>query len=157
MTSLGVTELAPGETASFRVTFKPSARNKRTATIKIVSNDKTSGPFELNVSGFGTATSKGKKTVTPGLAEMVLGRPSSSPAAYPASSVEVIGGAKFLALTLTKPIAGGPVGTVQVSPNLLDWYSGSQHTTVILDDATTLKVRDNSPITPDTKSYIRIK
>lgn len=157
VTSLGVTELAPGETASFRVTFKPSARNKRTATIKIVSNDKTSGPFELNVSGFGTATSKGKKTVTPGLAEMVLGRPSSSPAAYPASSVEVIGGAKFLALTLTKPIAGGPVGTVQVSPNLLDWYSGSQHTTVILDDATTLKVRDNSPITPDTKRYIRIK
>ena len=32
-----------------------------------------------------------------------------------------------------------------------------KHTTILTDDATTLKVRDNSPITAETKRYIRLK
>jgi hypothetical protein len=49
------------------------------------------------------------------------------------------------------------LGLVEVSPDLLDWYSGTSHTTVLIDDATTLKVRDNTPVTPRTKRYIRLK
>ena len=157
VSSLGVTELAPDEAATFRVTFTPSALYKRIAKITVASNDTKSGPFGINVSGVSTAKSSQAKTVAPGLAEIVLGGPSSSVSAHPARSVTVIHGEKFLALSVTKPTDGSPVGVIQVSPNLLDWYSGSQHTTVVTDDAITLKVRDNTPITPETKRYIRVK
>ena len=153
----GGSELAPGETTSFRVTFKPTGLNKRVASIKIMGSDKTSKPFSLNVSGLANGQKKGKSTPASSLVEAVLGRSSSARPTGSASSVEVIGGVKYLTLTVTKPITGSPAATVQVSPNLLDWYSGSQHTTVLTDDATTLKVRDNSPVTPETKRYIRLK
>ena len=155
VSSPGATELEPGETASFRVTFKPTASQARLAKIRIASNDVVAGLFEVNVSGTGIST--GKRTPAPSLAEIARGSRSSATTALPASSVTVLRGAKFLTLSLTKPSAGGRVGTVEVSPNLLDWYSGSQHTTVITDDATTLKVRDNTPVTPDAKRYIRVK
>ena len=70
--------------------------------------------------------------------------------------MEVIQGEKYLALTLTKQ-AGSPPGDIEVSANLLDWFSGIKHTTILIDDATTLKVRDNTPITRDAKRYIRLK
>ena len=155
VTSPGVTELAPGETTSFRVTFSPSARDKRVAAVKIVSNDSRSGPFEINLSAFATPKKPGKKSIAASLVETVLGDASARSIASQTSSVEVIGGVKYLALTVAKPTAGGLTGTVEVSPNLLDWYSGTQHTTILIDDATTLKVRDISPVTPGQKRYIR--
>lgn len=155
VTPLRVTELEPGQTTSFRVTLKPSATQKRLGTITIASNSLVAGLFEIYVSGTGVTT--GKKTLAPSLAEIARGSRASAATAQPASSVTVLRGAKFLTLTLTKPSDGRPVGVVQVSPNLLDWYSGSQHTTVITDDATTLKIRDNTPVTPDAKRYIRLK
>jgi hypothetical protein len=69
--------------------------------------------------------------------------------------VEVIAGKKYRSLTITKN--DGASGTVEVSSNLLDWYSGRKYTTVLLNDATTLKVRDNTPFTADSKRYIRLK
>ena len=153
----GGSELAPGETTSFRVTFKPSALNKRTATLRIMGSNKTSTPFSLKVTGLATGKKKAKSTAASLLVDAVLGGSSSAPTTDTASGVEIIGGVKYLTLTVTKPITGSPAATVQVSPNLLDWYSGSQHTTILTDDATTLKVRDNSPITAETKRYIRLK
>ena len=47
--------------------------------------------------------------------------------------------------------------TVQVSPNLVDWFSGDKHTTVVTDNGGFLKVRDNTPFTVDGKRYIRLK
>jgi hypothetical protein len=49
------------------------------------------------------------------------------------------------------------VRTVEVSGNLTDWFSGSNHTTVLSDDAGILKVRDNTPVTSEAKRYIRLK
>ncbi len=71
------------------------------------------------------------------------------------TSIEVIAGRKYLALTGTKHSLG--LGNVVVSSNLLDWYSGNQHTTVMIDDGTLYKVRDNTPVTPKSKRYIRLK
>ena len=156
VTSPGVTELAPGETTSFRVTFSPSARgDKRIAAIKIVSNDVRSGPFDVNLSAVATPRKPGKKSIAATLVETVLGRASAPCIASQTTSVEVIGGVKYLTLTIANPTASGLIGAVEVSPNLLDWYSGSQHTTILIDDASTLKVRDNSPVTPEAKRYIR--
>ena len=72
-------------------------------------------------------------------------------------SLEIIDGRKYLALTVTKPPGGGFVGIVEVSSNLMDWYSGRKHTTTLLNSPTTLKVRDNTPTSPAAKRYIRLK
>jgi M6 family metalloprotease-like protein len=155
ITSPGVRLLAPGETTTFRVTFAPSASGKRLAALKIASNDERSGPFDINLSAVATPKKPGKKSVATSLAETVLCSPFASLTASQTSSVEVIDGVKYLALTVAKPASGVLAGAVEVSPNLLDWYSGDQHTTVLIDDAATLKVRDNSPVTPEVKRYIR--
>ncbi|MEO5712667.1 MAG: discoidin domain-containing protein [Luteolibacter sp.] len=79
-------------------------------------------------------------------------------AAQPVTTTTVIGGEKFLVLTVAKPaIPDGVSRTVQVSPNLLDWFSGKNHTTVLNDDENLLRVRDNVPIAPGKKRYIRLK
>ncbi|MEO5916697.1 MAG: discoidin domain-containing protein [Luteolibacter sp.] len=83
---------------------------------------------------------------------------SVSPATPPTLTTEVIDGRKYLSLTLSKPIVSdGVKRTVQVSPDLMDWFSGEKHTTVVIDNETILKVRDNTPVTPDKKRFIRLK
>lgn len=61
-------------------------------------------------------------------------------------------GLKYRALLVNKAL-----GTVQqrriveVSSNLLDWCSGRNYTTILQNDASILKVRDNTPVTPEAK------
>lgn len=158
VSGLAATSLAPGASTTFKVTFEPSARDERIARIEIRSNDKQSGPFDLNVSGIGAPKGGSNSTPAKSLAA-AFGSLSNGNAGQlpPATSVEVIEGRKYLALTVTKQ-AGNPVaGSVEVSPNLLDWFSGKQHTTILIDDATTLKVRDNTPVSGGVKRYIRLK
>ncbi len=158
VSGLTATSLAPGASTTFKVTFEPSARDERIAGIEIRSNDKTSGPFDLNVSGIGAPKGGGSAAPANSLAA-AFGSLSNGNAGHlpQATSVEVIEGRKYLALTVTKQ-AGNPVaGSVEVSPDLLDWFSGKQHTTILIDDATTLKVRDNTPVGGGVKRYIRLK
>ena len=69
-----------------------------------------------------------------------------------------IDGRKYRTLTVRKPSPpDGMKCTVQVSPNLVDWFSGDKHTTVVTDNGGFLKVRDNTPFTVDGKRYIRLK
>ncbi len=84
---------------------------------------------------------------------------SSSPLSAPhALTTEIIDGRKYLSITVTKPtIPDGITRTIQVSPNLLDWFSGDQHTTVLIDNASTLKIRDNTPVSLGNKRFIRLK
>ncbi len=153
---LGRTSLGPSATTTFKVTFHPTARKGRKAEFQILSNDKKSGPFNITFSGTGSAKGKAKPNSANALAAAY-----ASPAISTASqhsqvtSVEVIQGAKYLALTITKQ--AGSVPGVEVSANLLDWFSGNKHTTILIDDANTLKVRDNTPVTQDAKRYIRLK
>jgi M6 family metalloprotease-like protein len=81
----------------------------------------------------------------------------ASPLLRRAVSLEIIDGRRYLALTVTKPPGVRIVGTVEVSSNLMDWYSGKNHTTTLLNSPTTLKVRDNTPTSPAAKRYIRLK
>lgn len=46
--------LPPGETATFKVRFKPSAKGTRNAVIQIKSNDADENPFDIKVAGEGT-------------------------------------------------------------------------------------------------------
>lgn len=74
-----------------------------------------------------------------------------------AISFEIINGRNFITLTANKPPGIWVHHTVEVSSNLMDWYSGKKYTTVLLNNATTLKVRDNTPTYPVAKRYIRLK
>lgn len=156
--AMGTTSLAPGASTTFRVTFSPTAKNERTAFLRIFSNDEKTGVFGIKV--FGTGAPKNKSAAlaasgapaSGGIVEAVFG----DPADIGTTTVEVIGGRKYLSLTVDK-VAGLNREVVEVSSNLLDWYSGKKHTTVLVDDAKTLKVRDNTPVTPERKRYIRLK
>lgn len=67
------------------------------------------------------------------------------------------GGTKYLTLTASKnPDATDVELLVEVSGDLATWNSGSGHTTVLVDDGTTLKVRDNTALSAAGRRYIRL-
>ena len=73
-------------------------------------------------------------------------------------SIEVISGRKYLTLTIARnPGTTVLARNVEVSSDLVTWSSGKRHTTVLLDNAQNLKVRDNTPLTVAAKRYIRLK
>lgn len=65
-------------------------------------------------------------------------------------------GQKYLQLTLRRN-PGTPKPVVEVSPNLVDWFSGNKHTTTLVDDGELLRVRDNTPITLEAKRFMRAR
>lgn len=155
---LAATSLAPGASVTFQVTFHASARNEREARIEIRSNDPEAVPFNLNVSGIGARKSAASPAPADGLAAAFGSLSNGNPARLPqVTTVEAADGQKYLALTVTRQAGKPDAGTVEVSPDLLDWFSGNKHTTVLIDNATTLKVRDNTPAAADVKRYIRLK
>jgi len=82
----------------------------------------------------------------------------NSATAAPVTGSVIIDGAEYLVLTAGKPaVPDGVKRSVQVSSNLVDWFSGRKHTTVIEDNERFLKVRDNTPLTPGARRYIRLK
>jgi M6 family metalloprotease-like protein len=158
ITEPAASSLAPGESTSFRLTFSPGiVSGTRVANIQILSNDATTGPFDFTVSGVSevpVGSSAAKSAFGPNLS---TSKSSTSAQANSLTAVEVMDGQKFLTLTVDKSAGNSLTPVIEVSPNLLDWYSGSKHTTVITNNDSVLKVRDNTPVTPDSKRYIRVK
>ena len=76
----------------------------------------------------------------------------------PVRSVELSNGERYLALSITRlPGSTDSYPSVEVSPNLLEWYSGERHTTILQEDHSLLRIRDNTPLAPGSKRYIRVK
>ena len=50
--------LAPGASTTFKVTFRPKTAGKRSATLKIKSNDKDENPFDIRLTGEGVRPSR---------------------------------------------------------------------------------------------------
>jgi Abnormal spindle-like microcephaly-assoc'd, ASPM-SPD-2-Hydin len=162
---IGATTLAPGASTTFTVTFKPSKKGNRVAAIHINSSNTKIGVFDIKLNGTGVKKKSSKKKDAPlaaksslsrSLVEAALGRSDASSVSG-TTSLEVIDGKKYLALSVEKDGEITPNGVVEVSSNLIDWYSGVNHTTTILDNDEILKVRDNTPVTPEAKRYIRYK
>ncbi len=83
---------------------------------------------------------------------------AAAAATQPKITTEVYGGEKYLTLTVSKAaLADGTTPVVQVSPDLLDWFSGRKHTTVLVDNERIFRVRDNTPVRPGSKRFIRLK
>ena len=67
-------------------------------------------------------------------------------------------GRTYPCITVRRTTTGEPdPRAVEVSPNLVDWFSGPQHTSVVEDNAEWLKVRDNTPIEDGKKRFIRLR
>ncbi len=149
------TTLAPGASTTFKVIFKPSAKGIRKAVIHIKSNDSNENPFDIALTGKGIT-----KAAAPSALATAAGFPTQDgdDTRQTTSTVRLVDGRKYLTLTVVKSEEDFLLRSiVEVSPNLIDWYRGRKHTTVIIDDASFLKVRDNTPLTPETKRYIRLK
>ncbi len=159
VTKLTTTELAPGATTAFKITFKPSALGKKTAKVIIASNDLDEGQFDMNLTGTGVSASSTKKRFN--LAASSETFSARSVATNEKGLVSVASGEdglKYLVLTVTKPTGSGlETAAAEVSSNLVDWYSGADHTTTLVDSETLLQVRDNIPVQDGQKRYIRLK
>lgn len=153
-TQLPVTSLSPGTQAKFTVTFKPGSLGKKTAALQITSNDANEGDLDINL--VGTCIAKSSSTLTKASDSLTDRRSEGSGGVVTVTKDSE--GLKYLVLTVQKPANWGVrKHTVEVSPNLLDWFSGSKHTTTLVNNANVLKVRDNTPIRDGKKRYIRVK
>lgn len=156
--------LDPGASVKFTVTFKPTAKGKQFAALKINSNDANESPFDINFSGTGKVI-PGKKKAKSAIfaasvsASMTEDFPNVSNAAAPSITTKTLeDGLQYLVLTVAKPAGStNSDATVEVSPDLLEWSSGSTHTTTLVNSPAVLTVRDNTPITQGEKRYIRLK
>ncbi len=145
--------LKPGEAVTFKVTFAPTVKNLRQATILVSNSYGKSGKFRIKVEGVGVPKGLSGKSAAVS--------PASSGSRASLGAVEgfaTVNGARYLSLTIDKsrvPANRRPV--VEVSDNLVDWYSGARHTTVVADNESTLRVRDNAPREPGVKRHIRVR
>jgi predicted outer membrane repeat protein len=152
MTKIGVTSLAPGAQAQFSVTFKPTATGKKTSTLVIASNDANESQISLNLTGTGVSNSSATASSNLVAASAAL---TGSRSGVAITVTRASDGLKHLVLAVDKSVTRKR--TVEVSSNLTDWYSGSKHTTTLLDNNSVLRVRDNTPVKQGEKRYIRLK
>jgi len=152
-TDLSVSSLQPGESTKFTVTFKPKSTGTKNATLTIGSNDSDENPFTIKLTGTGyTGSAPAAKSA------LVAAGADATGNAGAVTSVKAADGLEYLVLTVEKtPGWSSAKHTAEVSSNLVDWFSGDKHTTTLVDDATTFRVRDNTPVTKGVKRYIRIK
>lgn len=159
VSKLSESSLAPGSSETFKVKFRPSAKGSRSAVIHIASNDANENPFEIKLAGKGIANS----APSPAIPRLLLGGGNSTISNHSNISKNsivttgVIDGRKYLTITLSKD-QEKPAASfrTEVSPNLLDWYSGWNYTTVLRDNDAMFEARDNTPMIPGKKRYIRI-
>ena len=147
--------LSPGASTTFKVTFKPSAKGILKAVIHIRSNDGNENPFDLALTGKGMIKASAPSTLATPASLLSRINHQTRPSI---SATRLADGRKYLTLTVMKSAeTAGATPVVKVSPNLIDWFSGGNHTTVITDNKTLLKVRDNTPLSPGKKRYIRME
>jgi 5-hydroxyisourate hydrolase-like protein (transthyretin family) len=155
---LSVTSLAPGGSATFKVTFKPSAAGNRNASILISSNDPSKNPFVIRLTGKGKASKAKSAQMASSATSFLTEFRSGTLADRTMAGTDLTDGLKYNTLTFFKSTLGQTTPrTVEVSSDLMDWFSGSTHTTVVTENENYLKVRDNTPISKNLKRYIRAK
>lgn len=157
-----IKNLEQGTETKLTVTFRPTRKGNDNAKLLIVSNDADESKFSVKLSGKGTI--KKKKNQPNDFASVVMS--SLKPTLLSGvgmngatvTTTELSEGYKYLVLTVQKsPESGDGDPVVEVSSNLLDWSSGPEHTTTLINSHSTLRVRDNTPVGQAGKRYIRVK
>lgn len=156
ITSLKSKSLPPQSNTSFTVTFKPSSIGTRLAAVHISSGIPGDPAFDIVLTGTGVA--KPSKSSKSSKSSTITSAITQTASISTIQSVTVVNGQKYATLTLTWPKGQRDTSrVVEVSSDLLDWFSGSNYTTVLVSTDTTLTVRDNTPVTEDSKRFIRLK
>ncbi len=157
-----IKNLEQGTETKLTVTFKPTRKGNDNAKLLIVSNDADESKFSVKLSGKGII--KRKKNQPNDFASVVMS--SFKPtllsgvgmSGATVTTTELSEGYKYLVLTVQKsPESGDADPVVEVSSNLLDWSSGPEHTTTLVNNHSTLSIRDNTPVGHAGKRYIRVK
>jgi uncharacterized membrane protein len=150
ISNLKNTTLAPGKSTTVKIRFDSKGKGNRWGSLTIHSNDPKSPQFEISLVGKGTSSAKS----APGRKAETI--PASSPSMRPEISVVRIDGRRYRCITIEKNrLHQVSPAQVEVSSNLVDWQSGERFTTVIEDNESRLKVRDNVPLADGAKRYIR--
>lgn len=149
---LKATTLAPGRSATVKIRFDSGGKGNRWGSLTVHSNDPKTPSFEISLVGKGPSTAKSAP------ARMAASIQNEKPSPRPVHSVVRIEGRKYRCITLSKSAFPHVTSDlVEVSSNLVDWNSGNRFTTVIEDNESHLKVRDNVPLAEGVKRHIRCR
>lgn len=146
VSKLKTSSLAPGQSTTVKITFKPKSKGNRWAAFHIASNDPDSRSFDITLNGVGTKSSA-KKSKKSSKKSAVRSVTSASTRSAATKLVVHVDGERYRALKIRK--SGNPdvrARDVQVSSDLIDWKSGARHTTVVEDNEKFLIVRDDTPL-----------
>lgn len=132
----------------------PLKVGKNTIKIVVAAQDGNTKTYKIIVTRSSAAASSLKSVAIVPSAESAMIIASAPEIAR--TTMVMIGGCKYLQLTMQKEDPAVR-RIVEVSPNLIDWFSGDRHTTVLVDNRTILSVRDNTPTTAGAKRYIRVR
>jgi M6 family metalloprotease-like protein len=150
--ALSATVLPQNGTSTFTVTFRPSALRTRSAAIRILNDDLIRGPFDFRVSGVGLAATLTAGSFSSNSFSMIAPNLTWQAVGFSPPTTLEIGGLVYNSLS----VQNGS-GIVEVSSNLIDWFSGPDFTTVVSNSGSTMVVRDKTPSTESAKRYIRLK
>lgn len=142
--------LAPGKSTTVKVTFTPTGTGARATTLRIASSDGDEKVFDIPLSG--TASSAAKSALVAGAAA------SRNLAENGKTTYRLLAdGSRHRILTVEKSNSAGLTPMVEVSTDRVTWFSGPDHTAVLIDDAALLRVMDRTPYSPEAKRFIRVR
>lgn len=142
--------LAPGKSTTVKVTFSPTGKGARSTTLRIASNDGDEKVFDVKLSG--TAGASAKSALAAGVAVS-----RNVPVRGKVTSRLQADGSRHRILTVEKSAAADLIPLVEVSSDRVTWFSGPDHTAVLIDDAALLRVMDRTPHLPAAKRFIRVR
>ncbi len=150
-----ITSLDPGASLTLKINFRPTKSGIRNATLVITSNDADEKTTAIRLTGIAFYNSappkKAKRT------EILAPRISLKPLKSSPSLTRHIGQSYRTLALRQDPSHRVTSDQIQVSSDLIHWSSGENFTTTLLDTPTILQVRDNTPLGPNTKRYIRLR
>lgn len=154
---LGVTELAQGESTTFRVYFMPKTVGTFTAKLQIFSNDYRRSPFDVKLTGRGvprgTSQPAAALAISPADVDSAAFSGGTGGVVSGDQGLVLLDGGKFNTLAVEKPSANAEI-LIEVSGDRVNWFSGPDFTTTLRDNDSLLKVRDNVPL-ENSKRFIR--
>jgi uncharacterized delta-60 repeat protein len=125
----------------------PLATGKNLVTISVTADDRTTRTYKITIT---------RKKPTSSQKASRSDKTSRPPYAMATISKVMVNGHNYLQMTVRRDAIPTKL-EIEVSPNLIDWYSGENHTTILENDTQLFSVRDKTPFTSVQKRYIRLK
>ena len=126
----------------------PLGVGRNTVQIKLIGKDGSANSYKVVITRLPARTSSSMHSSILAKKSAVV-RPA-------ATSTIVSSGGSYLKIRAAKR-HDGSTPIVEVSPNLVDWFSGDQHTLTLTDDDDKIEVQDKTPRPAQGKRFIRLR